>query len=218
MLEPIRHVACEVRRGHRSAPGQRAIPEETAVAFTYNGTSYAVMMATPQDLEDFAVGFSLSERIIETPTDIEAIEVIEQDIGIELRIRLKEPHSRALQERRRYLAGPTGCGLCGIESLEEAARPPVPVDRDVEFASDEIMRALHTLDSLQSLNARTRAVHGAAFYLPPQGLVAIREDVGRHNALDKLVGALARTGLSGSRGFALVTSRLSVEMIQKAAS
>ena len=215
---PIRVVEPQVWRAGRLSAGTRAIPEETAVAFTYDGSSYAVMMATPQDLEDLAIGFSLSERIVAAPAEIEQIEVIEQEIGIELRMRLKEPHARAFQERRRYLAGPTGCGLCGIESLEEATRPPAPILRQAEFSSDDIMRALHTLDSLQSMNARTRAVHGAAFYLPPQGLVAIREDVGRHNALDKLVGALARTGLTGERGFAVVTSRLSVEMIQKAAS
>jgi len=124
----------------------------------------------------------------------------------------------AFHERRRFLAGPTGCGLCGIESLEEAMRPPAPIAHKVDFKPGDVMRALHTLDSLQSMNAQTRAVHGAAFYLPQQGLIAIREDVGRHNALDKLVGALARTGLTGERGFAVVTSRLSVEMIQKAAS
>jgi FdhD protein len=176
------------------------------------------MMATPQDLEDFAVGFSLSERIIEATADIDSIEVIEQEIGIELRMRLREPHARALQERRRHLAGPTGCGLCGIESLEEAMRSPLRTAHIVDFSSDDIMRALHTLESLQSLNARTRAVHGAGFYLPSQGLVSVREDVGRHNALDKLVGAMARVRLSGECGFAIVTSRLSVEMIQKAAS
>jgi len=218
VTEPIRVVEPQVWRGGRFATGQRAIPEETAVAFTYNGTSYAVMMATPQDLEDFAVGFSLSERIVASPDEIEAIEVITQDISIELRMRLAEPRAGAFLERRRFLAGPTGCGLCGIESLEEAMRVPAPLARKADFSTDDIMRALHTLDSLQSMNARTRAVHGAAFYLPPQGLVAVREDVGRHNALDKLVGALARTGLSGERGFAVVTSRLSVEMIQKAAS
>lgn len=207
-----------MRRGSRLTSGKRAIPEETAIAFTYNGSSYAVMMGTPQDLEDFAIGFSLSERLIDTPADVESIDVIEQDIGIELRIRLKEPQARNFQERRRYLAGPTGCGLCGIESLEEAARPPARIACHVNFTSDDIIRAVHTLESLQSMNAQTRAVHGAAFYLPPQGLVAIREDVGRHNALDKLIGALTRIGLSGDRGFAVVTSRLSVEMIQKAAS
>jgi FdhD protein len=176
------------------------------------------MMATPQDLEDFAVGFSLSERIIGTPDDIDSIDVVGHEIGIELRMRLKEPHARALQERRRYLAGPTGCGLCGIESLDEAMRSPLRIAHKVDFSSDDVMCALHTLDSLQSLNSRARAVHGAGFYLPSQGLVSVREDVGRHNALDKLMGAMARVRLSGDSGFAIVTSRLSVEMIQKAAS
>jgi FdhD protein len=218
MTDPIRVVDCQSWRPGRLLQGKRTIPEETAVAFTYNGTSYAVMMATPQDLEDFAIGFSLSEGIVASPGDIEALEAIELANGLELRMRLAELYARAFHERRRYLAGPTGCGLCGIESLDEAMRPPAKIGRKVDFSPDDIMRALHTLDSLQSMNAETRAVHGAAFYLPPQGLVAIREDVGRHNALDKLVGALARTGLSGERGFAVVTSRLSVEMIQKAAS
>jgi FdhD protein len=218
MTDPIRVVDCQSWRPGRLLQGKRTIPEETAVAFTYNGTSYAVMMATPQDFEDFAIGFSLSEGIVASPGDIEVLEAIELENGIELRMRLAEPYASAFHERRRFLAGPTGCGLCGIESLDEAMRPPAKIGRKIDFSPDDIMRALHTLDSLQSMNAETRAVHGAAFYLPPQGLVAIREDVGRHNALDKLVGALARTGLSGERGFAVVTSRLSVEMIQKAAS
>jgi len=218
VIAPIRSAEPQVWRGGRLSAGTRLIPEETAVAFTYNGSSYAVMMATPQDLEDFAVGFSVSERIVASPDEIESLEVIEQEIGVELRMRLVESRAGSFQERRRFLAGPTGCGLCGIESLEEAMRPPAPIARQADFTADDIMRALHTLDSLQSMNAQTRAVHGAAFYMPPQGLVAVREDVGRHNALDKLVGKLARTGLSGARGFAVVTSRLSVEMIQKAAS
>src|SRR5262249_48010836 len=150
---------------------------------------YAVMMATPQDLEDFAFGFSLTEGIIKSPGEVESLEIIEEEIGIELRMRLTEPHATAFRERRRYLAGPTGCGLCGIESLSEAMRTPAAIEDDSSFAPREIMSALESLDALQALNQRTRAVHGAAFYRQNEGLIALREDVGRHNALDKLAGA-----------------------------
>ncbi|MCK9908841.1 formate dehydrogenase accessory sulfurtransferase FdhD [Microbacteriaceae bacterium K1510] len=218
MNDPVRIVERVAWRGGRLAPGERAIPEEAAIAFTYNGTSYAVMMATPQDLEDFAIGFSITEGIVASPDAIEALEVIEQDIGIELRMRLTEPHASAFHERRRYLAGPTGCGLCGIESLSEAMRTPAHIAEDVVFSPQDVMRALAALEGQQAINAETRAVHGAAFYSTSRGLLAVREDVGRHNALDKLVGALVRRGVSGAEGFAVVTSRLSVEMIQKAAA
>jgi FdhD protein len=205
-------------RGNRLAPGERAIPEETAIAFTYNGTSYAVMMATPQDLKDFAIGFSVTEGIIASPDEIESLQIIEQDLGVELRMRLAEPRAIAFHERRRYLAGPTGCGLCGIESLDEAMRTPAVVEGDSRFSPQDITQAQHALEARQTLNRETHAVHGAAFYLPGRGLVAVREDVGRHNALDKLAGALVQEGVACARGFGLVTSRLSIEMIQKAAA
>lgn len=127
MREPTASVACSIWRRQGAADGKRVIPEETAVAFTYNGGSYAVMMATPQNLEDFALGFSITERLVSAPTDIRQLDIVEHDAGIELRMWLTEPHAAALSERRRYLAGPTGCGLCGIESLDEAVRPPVRV-------------------------------------------------------------------------------------------
>ena len=218
MLDPTRRVERTVWRASGCASGERTIPEETAVAFTYNGSSYAVMMATPQDFEDFALGFSLTEGIIQSPSEIEALEIIEEPIGVELRMRLTEPHATAFRERRRYLAGPTGCGLCGIETLTEAMRMPNAVADDSTFTPAEIMSALGALYGLQTINEMTHAVHGAAFYRRDEGMVALREDVGRHNALDKLAGALARHGIPGRGGVGIVTSRLSVELVQKAAA
>lgn len=222
MANPVRRVERKLWRAEpraiRAADGVRTIPEETAIAFTYNGTSYAVMMATPQDLEDFALGFSLTEGIIGSPSEIESLEIIEEDIGIELRMRLTEPHSTAFRERRRYLAGPTGCGLCGIESLQEAMRSPAVIRDDIALAPQDILGALDALHDLQAINQATRAVHGAAFYRQGEGVMALREDVGRHNALDKLAGALAAKGLDGRGGVGLLTSRLSVELVQKAAA
>ena len=196
--------------------GLRGIPEETAVALTYNGTTHAVMMATPQDLEDYAVGFSLTERQIENAGQIRSIETAEFDAGIDLRIWLDVDAAESFRDRRRRIV-PTGCGLCGIESLEEAVPAPVPVTGDIRFTAAQIARAQASLFERQALHAQTSAVHAAGFWTPGEGLVAIREDVGRHNALDKLVGALAREARDGSAGMLLLTSRVSVEMVQKAA-
>lgn len=218
MLGPTRRVERRAWRAGGLAGGERVIPEETAIAFTYGGSSYAVMMATPQDLEDFALGFSLTEGIIQSPAEIETLDIVEESIGIELRMRLTEPHATAFRERRRYLAGPTGCGLCGIETLGEAMRTPNAVADDSTFTPKEIMTALDALYGLQAINEMTHAVHGAAFYRAGEGLVALREDIGRHNALDKLAGALARNGIRGHGGICILTSRLSVELVQKAAA
>jgi FdhD protein len=217
MREPTASVACSVWRRQGSADGRRVIPEETAIAFSYDGGSYAVMMATPQDLEDFALGFSITEGIVASASDICQREVIEHEAGIELRMWLAEPRAAALSERRRYLAGPTGCGLCGIDSLDEAVRRLPRVADETIFASTEIARALESLPPRQELNRQTRAVHAAAFWRSDVGLLAVREDVGRHNALDKLAGALARGGVSAAAGAVLLTSRVSVEMVQKTA-
>ena len=195
----------------------RLVPVETPVAFVYNGTTYAVMMATPDDLEAFALGFSLSEGIVGAKDEIRSLEVIRHDKGIELQMWLDESRAKKLADRRRHLAGPTGCGLCGIESLDEAvARSPV-VTGTARFAPTDIAKALTALAPGQVLNLKTHAVHGAGFWVAGRGLVAIAEDVGRHNALDKLVGKLAIEGIAPATGLVLLTSRVSVEMVQKTA-
>ncbi|MBV8698373.1 MAG: formate dehydrogenase accessory sulfurtransferase FdhD [Bradyrhizobium sp.] len=218
MHQPIR-VAGRLgwRNGHVE-DGARAVPEETAVALTYNGGSYAVMMATPQDLTDFAIGFSLSEGIVQSPSDVLSLEIIDLDDGIELRMWLAQDKADLVNERRRLIAGPTGCGLCGIDSIAEAVRPAAIVAAGRSFAPREVMTALAGLAPLQEINARTRAVHAAAFWTPSHGIVALREDVGRHNALDKLAGALARHDIATGDGMVVLTSRVSVEMVQKAAT
>lgn len=193
------------------------MPEEVAVAFTYNGGTQAVMMATPADLADFAVGFSLTEGIVRAHEEIERLEIVDDPVGIELRMWLPDVPARSLTERRRHNAGPTGCGLCGIESLSEAMRALPPVVEGPRVLPADIAGALGALAPLQTLNHETRAVHAAAFWLPGEGIVAVREDVGRHNALDKLIGALARQGVAATSGVLLMTSRVSVELVQKAA-
>ena len=174
MARPIVRVPCSIWRATGHSRGERAIPEETAVAFTFNTASYAVMMATPQDLEDFAIGFSLTEGVIASIDAIETIEIVEEEVGIELRIWLKARDAAEFLGRRRKMAGPTGCGLCGIESLIEAMRPPPNVRGDLVFAPDEIMTAIDSLFPLQELNRETRAVHGAGFFDPGRGLIAVR--------------------------------------------
>jgi FdhD protein len=197
--------------------GTRTIPEETGIALTYDGSTYAVMMATPGDLEDFAVGFSLTEGIVGSPAEIEEFDIVEEENGIDLRMRLAAPPAKLLAARRRYLAGPVGCGLCGVDSLDDAMRVVPRVVATGAISADTIFAALRTIGPAQVLNRETRAVHAAVYFTEADGLVALREDVGRHNALDKLAGALARSGIVPTRGVVVVTSRLSVELVQKAA-
>jgi FdhD protein len=176
------------------------------------------MMATPQDLGDFAVGFSRSEGIVQSPDEILSLDVIALDDGIELRMWLAPATAARIAERRRQIAGPTGCGICGIESIAEAIRPAAIVGGGRGFSAAEITTAMQGLPALQQINIETRAVHAAAFWTPSRGIVALREDVGRHNALDKLAGALARDGVAAGDGMVLLTSRVSVEMVQKTAA
>jgi FdhD protein len=212
---PSLSVPCLAWRSGVMSLSARAVPEETAIAFSFNGTTHAVMMATPADLEDFV--FALTEGLIESSSEIARPDVVATPLGIELRIWLPEERAKSYAARRRSMAGPTGCGLCGIESLEEATRPAPFVSNASRFDSGAIVEAMASLSAEQKLNGQTRAVHAAGFWTPARGLVAVREDVGRHNALDKLIGALARGGDVAAHGIVLLTSRVSIELIQKAA-
>ncbi len=200
-----------------AAPASRLVPAEVAVAITYGGSTQAVLMASPDDLDDFAIGFSLTEGIIDGIAEIEAIERIDSELGIEMRLILARPREERLAARRRSMAGPVGCGLCGIESLEAATRTLRPVNADIAFSPVQILAAMAALAPLQRINAATHAVHAAAFWRPERGIALLREDIGRHNALDKLAGAIARDGAAPGEGAVLLTSRVSVEMVQKAA-
>jgi FdhD protein len=199
-----------------TSPVTRTLPEEVPVALTYDGSTQAVMMATPADLEDFATGFSLTEGIVTDPAQITEMTVEHHDDGIEIRMWLADTQASALTRRRRAMAGPVGCGLCGIDSLAEATRPLPRVTACPAFTTGQIATATDALRTRQPLHDETRAVHAAGF-LTPQGLSIAREDVGRHNALDKVIGALARTGTDAGTGAFVLTSRVSIELVQKTA-
>ncbi|MEQ3625908.1 MAG: formate dehydrogenase accessory sulfurtransferase FdhD [Celeribacter sp.] len=196
----------------------RDLAEETPVAITCNGSTQAVMMATPADLTDFAYGFALTEGFVTCLDEIETHELVVHETGIEARLWLSDDRAAALGARRRAMAGPVGCGLCGIDSLQQALRDlPIVAGDDVRFDPAELRATTDLLRQHQPLHDRTGAVHAAGFALPGQGIVLAREDVGRHNALDKLIGALARADQPASAGALILTSRLSVELIQKCA-
>jgi FdhD protein len=215
---PVTRLASRIAvRSGETSSGSREVPEECAVALSYGGGTHAVMMATPADLEDFAVGFSLTEGIIERVSEIDSIAIVHAADGIDVQMWLAEPREAALAARRRHLAGPTGCGLCGVDSLAEAVRSAPAVGDTLRIDAETIVAAMRSLPPHQELHRRTAAVHAAAFWREGDGLVAVREDVGRHNALDKLVGTLARRGETAKGGILLLTSRVSVEMVQKAA-
>ncbi|MDP1612119.1 MAG: formate dehydrogenase accessory sulfurtransferase FdhD [Sulfuritalea sp.] len=194
------------------------VAEEVPVALVYNGISHAVMLATPTDLEDFALGFSLSECIVGRAGEIHDLDIFERDNGIEVHLQLSAERAHALKQHRRSLAGRTGCGLCGKESLDQLARRAVTVQSSAALSQGALPRALAALHDAQRLFHLTGAVHAAAWCDFDGGIELVREDVGRHNALDKLIGALAsrRNGFDG--GFVLMTSRASFEIVQKAAA
>ena len=200
-------------RGGEPQRLRRAIPEETPVALTFDGTSYAVMMATPSDLTDFAIGFAITEDVIDAPGDIESLEIVEAGEGIEARMWLKPEVSQRQRARRRSILGPTGCGLCGSESIEQALKPVRTVESAFKMRPGELSKAMSALQEKQALNARTHAVHAAGLYV--DGGISVREDVGRHNALDKLIGSEFLAGAPMNQCVVLLSGRIGFELVQK---
>ena len=208
----------ERRRGGVPTRVRDAIAEEIPVAFVYNERPHAVMMATPHDLEEFALGFSLSEAIIEDAAQFEGIEVVEALAGYELRISIPNANGARLEDRVRELTGRTGCGLCGAQTLDAAVRHPAAVGSTATIAEPALHAALSALRERQPLGIATGAAHAAAWANAHGEIVLVREDVGRHNALDKLIGAMLHAHIDVAQGFVVVTSRASFEMVMKAAS
>ncbi len=197
-----------------------AVPEETPTAFVYGGRNHAVMLATPADLADYAVGFSLTEGIVDTPGDIEALDIHHLPQGIDLRLRLAERCQQRfdLRQNRRTLPGNAGCGICGIDNADELHAPLRPVAAEMRILPEiSVQRAFAELPGHQPINSTTRSVHAAAWASPGGEIVQAREDVGRHNALDKLLGAMAISGADFGDGFVIMSSRCSYEIVQKAA-
>ncbi len=202
--------------GERSAE-RRSVAVEAPISVEFNGIGYAVMMATPTDLEDFAMGFAQSERLADRPSDIVAVEHHLSPAGHVLRITLAPTRTDRLVERVRRRVSDSSCGLCGIENLEQALRPLPKVTPVAAVSDAAIFKALSQLRDLQPLNRETGAVHAAARCSADGTVVLVREDVGRHNAFDKLIGAMARAGVGWDDGFALLSSRCSYELVEKAA-
>ncbi|HEV8410999.1 MAG TPA: formate dehydrogenase accessory sulfurtransferase FdhD [Gemmatimonadaceae bacterium] len=200
------------------AEARGAIATESPVAFVYSGRPHVVMMCTPDNLEDLAYGFSLTEGIVSSAAEIERVEQSKHEKGFELAIAIPVEAAARLAQRMRALAGRTGCGLCGVEAIDDAVRAVTRVSANLSITHDALWRAGEALDAHQPLNRETRAVHAAAWASSDGTLEVVREDVGRHNALDKVLGALARAGTDASAGFLVVTSRASFELIQKASA
>ncbi len=194
------------------------VPEETAVAFEYNGRSHAVMMATPADLEDFALGFSLAEEIVGSAADIENISVRETPLGFVVNLTVDPLRLLRGSLRSRSMEGRSGCGLCGVDSLVHAVREPRKIETSLEVDPAAVAAAFRSLPDHQPMNRANRSVHAAAWCAPDGTIRLSREDVGRHNALDKLIGAVVRSGADPATGFVVMTSRCSFELVQKTAA
>ena len=192
------------------------VAEEVPVVLMYNGVSHVVMLATPTNLEDFALGFSLTEGIISSAVELESAKVYQRSSGIEVQLKIPEARFQCLADKGRNLTGRTGCGLCGATTLKQAIKPPRSVSGDLKITATQLTTALKNLSEHQKLNQITGAIHAVAWVEPENGIVELREDVGRHNALDKLIGALLKRNTDFGAGFMITTSRASYEMVQKA--
>ena len=197
---------------------QDEVAEEFPIALVYHAVPHVVMLATPADLEDYAVGFTLSEGLVAKPEEIRSIEVEAGRHAIDVRISIAWERFSALLQQRRNLTGRTGCGLCGAETVEQAIRTPASLEGGASVSVADLHAAMTQLGSMQPLNARTGSVHAAAWARPGAGIQYVREDVGRHNALDKVIGAVIRAGDDPALGYLLITSRASYEMVLKSAT
>jgi FdhD protein len=216
--QPVGVVACEVRRPPQlNQPIPDWIAQEVPVALVYNGISHVVMMASPKDLTLFAIGFSLSEGIIDHPQEIYGMDVVQVCNGMEVQIELSSRRFMALKERRRALAGRTGCGVCGVEQLNDIGKPITPLPFSQTFSLANLDMALNNLHAVQPVGNLSGCTHAAAWVLPSGEIAGGHEDVGRHVALDKLLGRRAGESAVWQQGAALVSSRASYEMVQKAA-
>ena len=203
--------------GRDATSASAIVAEEVPVALVYNGRPYVVVMGSPTDLEDLAVGFSVTEGVVAGAGDLRGVAVVRASHGIEVQMEVSAADAERLSDRARGLVSRTGCGLCGVETINDALRVPAVVGNSLEVSPDAVWRAARELSRRQTVNNETSTVHGAAWATPNGEVHVVREDVGRHNALDKVLGALARDGRVASGGFVLVTSRASYEMVQKAA-
>ena len=194
------------------------VAEEVPVALVFHNVPHVVMLATPADFEDFAVGFTLSEGLVGRPDEIREVEVTHGPEAVDVRVTVAWERFTELLHRRRNLTGRTGCGLCGAETAEDAIRGVAKVGPGTNVTTQDLHAAIEQIGSLQPINSRTGSVHAAAWVVPGQGIQLVREDVGRHNALDKAIGALVRGKVDLSTGYMLITSRASFEMVQKCAT
>jgi FdhD protein len=215
--KPLLEVPARQWSGNEITDRSEQIVEETPVVIVYNAIPHVVMMATPADLEDFVLGFSITEELIRTPADLHDVQVIRYGQGIEVQTTVDDACEGVVRSRSRRLSGRTGCGICGTDSIDAVMKSPHAVRTGRPVRPQAIQAALAALAPRQPLNAQSGAVHAAAWVRADGTVEEVREDVGRHNALDKLIGALLRRGADPETGFVLVTSRASFEMVQKAA-